>query len=84
MIDFASLYVFFLFSIAQHPVLYIEFLMLFHERQRWVSWLNFFLMYLVFGDFSLYSKSWLTCFVITGRPGELSYNFSVSYELYIL
>ena len=35
----------------------------------------------VFGDFNLHPKDWLTYSAGTDRPGELCYNFSVSYDL---
>ena len=35
----------------------------------------------VFGDFNLHHKDWLTYSGGTDRPGELSYNFSISNDL---
>ena len=36
---------------------------------------------LVFGDFKVHHKDWLTYSGGTGRPGELFYNFSISSDL---
>ena len=36
---------------------------------------------LVFGDFNVHHKDWLTYSGVTDRPGELCYNFSVSNDL---
>ena len=36
---------------------------------------------LVFGDFNIHHKDWLTCYCGTGRSGELCYNFSMSKDL---
>ena len=35
----------------------------------------------VFGDFNVHHKDWLTYSGGTDRPGELSYNFSISIDL---
>ena len=35
----------------------------------------------VFGDFNVHHKDWLTYSGGTDRPGKLSYNFSISYNL---
>ena len=35
----------------------------------------------VFGDFNVRHKDWLTYSGGTGGPGELCYNFSISYDL---
>ena len=35
----------------------------------------------VFGDFNIHHKDWLTYSGGTERPGELSYNFSISNKL---
>ena len=36
---------------------------------------------IVFGDFNVYHKDWLTYSGGTDRPGELGYNFSISNDL---
>ena len=36
---------------------------------------------LVFADFNIHHKDWLTCSCGTGRSGELCYNFSMSKDL---
>ena len=36
---------------------------------------------IVFGDFNVYHKDWLTFFGGTDRPGELCYKFSISNDL---
>ena len=35
----------------------------------------------VFGDFNVHHEDWLTYSGGTDRPGELCYNFSISYDL---